>query len=502
MIGTDAPRATDETTDDESTTIDIEDVSLSFGDHDVLEDVSIGVESGEFVGLVGPNGAGKTTLLRAISGALEPDTGRIAINGTDVHEVGSRTSSRLVAVVPQDTSLSFSFPVRDVVAMGRHPHRSRFSTPDQHDREAVDDALERTRTTDLAERPIDEVSGGQRQRVVLARAIAQETPALLLDEPTASLDINHQIETLELVRELLADGQAVVAAIHDLTLAARYCDRLALLADGGVHSVGSPAAVLSTDALSTAFDATATVTTNPVTGTETVTALPNESLETDVLSSVESDSSQSAGQSTRQVSGRPSNPRVHVLGSGTTAAGALARLETATVDPAADDEDDDRECGDDDRGDGNGEDAVSESAALEVSVGPVARGSVAADLADQFATDSVIVNPFTALSSEHRERIDDWLRAADVVVLADADGGSRDGPGAFLERLETADSFVPEHTVVVTDRSSVADRAVGDGGSGWRYDQCREQGYEATVETVFEAVGASLEDRVGSDRLE
>ncbi|MFC6769276.1 ABC transporter ATP-binding protein, partial [Natrinema soli] len=140
-------------------TVTVEDCSLSFGDLEVLQDVSFTVKPGEFVGFVGPNGAGKTTLLRAISGALKPDSGTVSIGGADIHELSSRASSRLVSVVPQDTTLSFSFPVRDVVEMGRHPHRSRFSSATPEDRAAVDRALERTRTAELADRPIDEVSG-------------------------------------------------------------------------------------------------------------------------------------------------------------------------------------------------------------------------------------------------------------------------------------------------------------------------------------------------------
>ncbi|ELZ01257.1 corrinoid ABC transporter ATPase, partial [Natrialba asiatica DSM 12278] len=314
------------TTPLEPAPITIDGLSLSFGDVPVLENVSLSVEPGEFVGVVGPNGAGKTTLLRAISGALEPGAGTVSVDEVDVHGVSSRASSRLVAVVPQDTSLSFAFPVRDVVEMGRHPHRSRFSSPTPADRAAVERALERTRTAKLADRPIDEISGGQRQRVVLARAIAQETPALLLDEPTASLDVNHQVETLELVRELVDSGRTAVAAIHDLDLAARYCDRLVLLADGAVHDVGTPSSVLTAETLAEAFDATATVTTNPITGTETVTALPDASARDSVALGTGNRTSEARDNS------RSKPARVHLIGTGTAAAGVLSRLAAAELD--------------------------------------------------------------------------------------------------------------------------------------------------------------------------
>jgi iron complex transport system ATP-binding protein len=176
-----------------------------------------------------------------------------------------------VATVPQDTTVSFEFTVRQVVEMGRHPHRGRFG-PDP-DPGAVDRALARTATGDLADRPVGRVSGGERQRAVLARTLAQDAPVLVLDEPTASLDVNHQVETLDLVRGLVGEGRTAVAAIHDLNLAARYCDRLALLADGRLLASGEPQTVLTEELLAEAFDADAVVTDHPVTGSPLVTAL-------------------------------------------------------------------------------------------------------------------------------------------------------------------------------------------------------------------------------------
>nr|WP_121742986.1 heme ABC transporter ATP-binding protein [Natronorubrum halophilum] len=399
--------------------ISVDNCSLSFGDLSVLENVSLTVEPGEFVGFVGPNGAGKTTLLRAISGALEPAAGTVSIGDSDIHAIPSKASSRLVSVVPQDTTLSFSFPVRDVVEMGRHPHRSRFSAPTRRDQQAVERALERTRTNDLADRPIDEVSGGQRQRVVLARAIAQETPALLLDEPTGSLDINHQVETLELVRELVEEGRTVCAAIHDLDLAARYCDRLVMLADGEIYRSGPPGDVLTGDSLAAVFDATATVTPNPITGTETVTAL-----------------------SDRRRNGADDGPdgralrdgRLHVLGTGTRAAGVLARLETA-------------------------------DAGLEVSVGPVTRGDTTAETARSLEVDRIEVPPFESLSESDLMIFENRVSEADVTVLADPEIGT--GGTGSQQLLEAVDGT---NTPIV----------------------------EATPETVLEAVGDALANRSAS----
>ncbi|MFC7165726.1 ATP-binding cassette domain-containing protein [Halospeciosus flavus] len=254
------------------THIDLDDVHVSLGDLHVLRGVDASVGEGNLVGLLGPNGAGKTTLLRTIAGILDPTSGSVHLGGTDVHSLGSRELSRRLATVPQETAISFDFTVRDVVAMGRHPHRPRFGA-DEDGPEAVEHALERTELVDLADRPITEVSGGERKRVLVARALAQDARTLLLDEPTAGLDVNHQIRTLDLVRDLVDEGRTALAAIHDLDLAARYCDELLVLSEGHVLAAGPPEAVLSESTVSEAFDARNAVAPNPVTGTPTVTPL-------------------------------------------------------------------------------------------------------------------------------------------------------------------------------------------------------------------------------------
>ncbi|ELY86599.1 ABC transporter [Natrialba hulunbeirensis JCM 10989] len=438
--------------------ITVTDLSLSFGDLRVLEDASLSIEPGEFVGFVGPNGAGKTTLLRAISGAITPDSGTVTIDDTDVHAVSSRASSRLVAVVPQDTSLSFSFPVRDVVEMGRHPHRSRFAAPTHEDRDAVERALERTRTTDLAERPIDEVSGGQRQRVVLARAIAQETPALLLDEPTASLDVNHQIETLELVRELVDSGRTAVAAIHDLDLAARYCDRLVLLAGGTVHDSGTPDEVLTADALAEAFDANATVTTNPVTGTETVTALPD-------ATAVSGTGAEQPGESAASEPGDNAT-HAHVLGTGTTAASAVARLATAGYDVSV--------------GPVTPGDAAAETAAR------LAEGAVSASDSDSSSrtVETVTVEPFAPLSADDRAALESHITQADATVLADLTLTA--GNQLVLDPLESVEQPIFVETTPLTERNGVGAAARE------RYEACRERGVEVGLPDLLAGVEGVL----------
>lgn len=252
--------------------IEVEELAFAFESEPVLEDVSLTVEPGELVGLIGPNGAGKTTLLRHIGGVLTPDAGRVIVGGDPVASLSARELGRRVAVVPQQLSLSFDFSIREVVAMGRHPYQGRFDRRDRADRARVDAAMASTDIEDLADRPFSEVSGGERKRILIARAIAQDTPGLLVDEPTASLDINHQVAVFELLRDLVSDDKAVLAAVHDLDLAARYCDRLLLLGDGSITAAGSAESVLSSETLRSAYGIETTVVDNPVTDTPTVVA--------------------------------------------------------------------------------------------------------------------------------------------------------------------------------------------------------------------------------------
>jgi iron complex transport system ATP-binding protein len=250
--------------------IDVEDLSVGLGGTEILTDVSLSVSEGEFLALVGPNGAGKTTLLKAMGGLLEPAAGRVAVDGRDLAALSAREIGRLVASVPQETSFGFDFAVREIVEMGRLPYRSRLRGGDPGGRERVTRALGRTETGALSDRSVAGLSGGERQRVLLARALAQTTPVLLLDEPTANLDINHQVRTLDLVADL---EKTVVAAIHDLDLAARYADRLALVADGELRACGPPEAVLAPDRLERVFGTRVVVDRNSVTDSASVTAL-------------------------------------------------------------------------------------------------------------------------------------------------------------------------------------------------------------------------------------
>jgi iron complex transport system ATP-binding protein len=244
--------------------LDVAGVHVAYGDRRVLRGVSVRVASGEVVGLVGPNGCGKTTLLRAVTRVVAHQDGEVAVRGRPLATLHRRELAQDIAVVPQTAGLPPQLTALEAVVMGRTPHLGFFEQESAADYDIAFGALERVGAAVLAERPVGELSGGERQVVLLARALAQGSAVLLLDEPTASLDIGHQMELFALVRDLArTEGRAVLAALHDLTLASLYCDRLVLLAGGVVVADGSPAEVLTVDHIRQAYGASATLVHDP-----------------------------------------------------------------------------------------------------------------------------------------------------------------------------------------------------------------------------------------------
>ena len=232
-----------------------------------LRGVSLSVAPGEVVGLVGPNGSGKTTLIRAVTGVLRPVSGEVRLLGDDSAALSSRDRALRAAVVPQEPLLPDAFTALEIVLMGRTPHLTLLQNEDAGDVAAAERAMRATATWEFADRPAGELSGGERQRVVVARALAQEAPLLLLDEPTAHLDLGHQAGVLELMRRLCREERrGVLAVVHDLTLAAQYCDRLVLISSGEVVAQGTAAEVLRKDVLRAVYGAAVDVFPHPQTG--------------------------------------------------------------------------------------------------------------------------------------------------------------------------------------------------------------------------------------------
>jgi len=227
--------------------VDTRGVTFSYGEAQALAGVTFSAREGEFVGLLGPNGAGKSTLVRLIAGLLAPATGEVRLAGLDPRKAARRAVAKVCAFVPQEPQVAWPFSVRDAVMMGRSPRQGLLALPSRFDHGAVEGALAACDLVHLAERRLDALSGGERRRVFFARALAQEPRVLLLDEPTAFLDLAHQVAAMRMARVAARGGLCVVAVLHDLNLAAAACDRVVVLSGGRVVAEGEPGAVLTAD---------------------------------------------------------------------------------------------------------------------------------------------------------------------------------------------------------------------------------------------------------------
>ena len=251
--------------------IHAEDVHLSYGDKPILAGVDLEVSRGEVLGLVGPNGSGKSTFLRIAAGTLAPQRGRVLLGGEDMAMLKPKDRAKLVAVVQQSPVAPPGFTAMDLALMGRNPHLRLLQWESKSDYDTCRRVMELTETWEFADRQVSTLSGGELQRVFMARALAQETTALLLDEPTAHLDISYQTAVLDIinrVREL--SDLTVIVAMHDLTLAAQYCDRIAVLHEGSVLACGEPTETLNQEVVSKAFGTPVHIIPHPSTGTPVV----------------------------------------------------------------------------------------------------------------------------------------------------------------------------------------------------------------------------------------
>ncbi|MDO8963688.1 MAG: ABC transporter ATP-binding protein [Coriobacteriia bacterium] len=328
----------------------------------VVRGASLDVAAGEIVGLVGPNGAGKTTLVRSVTGGARILGGAITVDGREVGGYSRLELARMVAVLPQTVAASFSFSARQFVEMGRHAHVSRFGGLAAADRAVVDRALELTDTGRLAEQAVDTLSGGDLQRLTLAQALAQEPSVLLLDEPTSHLDLNHRLQVLDLIRSLADDGLAVLAVFHDLDMAARYADRLAVVHDGRLEAAAAPDAVLTGEALARVFGVAAVIGTDPVTGAVQVLPVVR---------------TKDRSESTRA--------KVVVISGSGTGAAIMRRLVLAGFDVAA---------------------------------GALAVGDTDHKVADALGLAYTPLEPYGAMSDEQERIVEKACRDADVVVVA------------------------------------------------------------------------------------
>jgi len=242
-----------------SDTLNARGVGVRLGARPVLRGIDLSVTPGEIVAVIGANGAGKSTLLKAMSGLIAPDEGVVTLGGQPLAELDARALGREIAYLPQERAVHWPLTVRRLVALGRLPFRSRVAAPSLEDRDAIEEAMAAMDVTAFADRAVTELSGGERARVLLARALAQRPRFLVADEPTTGLDPAHGLTLFAQFVRMAAEGRAVVVALHDLSLAARYCDRALLLKDGTTLALGAARAVLTPQHLAQAYGVRATV---------------------------------------------------------------------------------------------------------------------------------------------------------------------------------------------------------------------------------------------------
>lgn len=343
--------------------IHIENLSFGYGGQSLLYGLAASVRHGEMVGLLGPNGSGKTTLLKLLSGVLRPQGGRVLLDGRDLAAWGRREVARRIAVVPQELQVPFAFTVEQMVALGRTPFISLFGTRSSKDRQVVREAMQIAEVETLAARVFNELSGGERQRVIVAMALAQQPRLLLLDEPTSHLDIKYQIEVLELVQRLNREtGVTVIAAMHDLNLAARYFPRL-LLFQRGIVADGGPAEVLEPHLLRRVYGITVQV--GVMHGAEHLSVLPPRD-----VASVKEPGEQA--------------PRIHIMAGG----GSGGLVMRALAD-----------------------------ARLAFSAGPLNIGDSDHTLALRLAGEVIAEQPFAPVSEATRQRLHARLQEVSLLIL-------------------------------------------------------------------------------------
>lgn len=353
--------------------IKINDLVVGYDASPVLAGVTLEVSGGQFVGIVGPNGSGKTTLLRAIARVLRPSSGEVLIDEREVFSISARELAREQAVVPQDTVPAFDFTALEIVLMGRSPHLGRFQSESASDMAITEQAMRHTGTWEVAQRPFAALSGGERQRVVIARALAQEPRVILLDEPTNHLDINYQFEILSLISRLNKErGLTVVAVLHDLNLAAQYCDTLVMIGGGNVQAMGTPSETLTAENVRRVYGAEVWVRKHPTSGRPYVIAGIGKTIE-------------------READRFDRRPKVHVICGGGSGAPVFAKLLRRGYD---------------------------------VSAGVINSGDTDQEAADALGVSHIKAPPFTPISKDAADQDLKLARQADVVVVSDMPYGN------------------------------------------------------------------------------
>lgn len=361
--------------------IQLDKVTARYKDHAVLQDLSMTIQPGEMVGILGPNGAGKSTLFNVVSGLLAPAPGTVRIFGADLRRTPPRERAKAIAVVPQELDIPVPYTVEEIVMMGRTVSLGRFSSPGQHDRQAVERAMVYTDVADIRHRPLNELSGGERQRAIVAMVLAQEPRIILMDEATSHLDINHRLEIMQLVERLnREEGVTVMMISHDLQMAAEFSRRLIVLHNGQIAADGTPATVLTPEMLRRVYNCDVCVCQDPQSGGLSILAAPR-----------------------LPAAGTGKGIHIHLVAGGGSGEAILRRLAL---------------CG------------------YTVSGGVINRGDMDAEVGEVLGVKMALEKPFSSISREALQEAQHLAATADAVVLTPVPFG----PGNLinLELLATA----------------------------------------------------------------
>lgn len=337
-----------------------EGLTVRLGDKLILADNSLAIGEGEFVGIIGPNGAGKSTLMRSLRGLIPLQAGEVKIYGKPPHKMGEKEIARLIAYMQQDINIDFGFTAKDIVLAGRYPYVKWWQDESEADYRVAEKYMAFTGVAALADRQVNQVSGGERQRILLAKVLAQETPLIFLDEPTASLDLVYQEEIFRYCQAVCRDGKTALLIAHDIEMAAKFCTRLILLANGKILADGSPAEVITVKHLKQAYNLNAAVFVNSVTGNLAIHTFESAAVDNSLK-------------------------KVHVIGGGGAACGIIRILY--------------------ERG-------------YQLSGGVFHEGDIDADAAAAFEMEGIIAKPFAAITEQQAAQNRANIAAADVTVLA------------------------------------------------------------------------------------
>ncbi len=390
---------------EKSNIISVKNLSFSYNRKEALHDLNFNIAGGDFISILGPNGSGKSTLVNLISKVLKDYKGKIEIKGTDIRKLNSYDVAKMVAVVPQDNNPGFNFTVFEMIMMGRYPYVSRFGTEKKEDFDMVRAVMERTETYSFANRKYSELSGGEKQRVIIAQALAQNSPILLLDEPTSHLDINFQIEFMNLFLSLNKQGnRTVVGIFHDINLAIQSSRKIMLLKEGKIYNFGSTEEIINRENISSVFGSDVFVGKNPVTKKLYVSPVFSPAASGKVYG--------------REIKKQLS---IHVIGGGGAASPVINLL-----------------CG----------------SGYKVSCGVVNTLDTDHNTAQMLGIPYVSEAPFSPISKESQNKNIEFIRSSEVVILP----GVEFGNGNFLNLLSVKEALKLNKKVIIIDEKSISKR--------------------------------------------